>query len=256
MGPATYQVETGDRTMPASLFSNRLDRGTKKSGAMDHQEGQDAMNDKVAGDPVWAAPALLAQLRLERAERWQIYWTARRDRVRYGRVPIGQPTGWTREQNERYGGIAKELRLAATRHHDRLQVEQARLLLDTQPSAVNRPEPQTLPGGMPSERHQWALRRRAELRAQASLREQQVRGAAAGRRLAEIAVELDRLPREYESVLDLCQSAYRIRIEIYNRGRLPRTERSVTEVPPAPPFDGPPWPDHQAQLFTIRSRSA
>jgi hypothetical protein len=67
------------------------------------------MKDKVADQPGWAAPALLAQLQLERRERWRICWAARRDRVRYGRVPIGQATGWTRAQSEFFGRIAKEL---------------------------------------------------------------------------------------------------------------------------------------------------
>ncbi|TDW66201.1 hypothetical protein [Kribbella pratensis] len=203
-----------------------------------------------------AAEATIPPLEITRKERWAIKWSAVRDRARYRAVPIGRHTGWTRTQHGVYFAHAVELRKPLEARQATLEKELATLQVLLDEPAITAPASSLRPQGTARERHDWALRRRAELSDRVAARAQTSAQQAAVARRAEVQAELDWLESEYETLRELCESAYLVRVEMYSRVRCARADRNRADIPPAPPFDGPVWQSRRPHLASVQTRSA
>ncbi|GAB2596993.1 hypothetical protein [Kribbella endophytica] len=204
----------------------------------------------------WTTQASVPELEITRKERRRIWWQAVRDRVRYREVPLGDATNWTHEQNQLYAGFAQGLRKQLKDQEKRLLAERA------EQDSVLREAPEPVagsprrPDGDPRNLHEWSIHRRAELRALANEHRKALARSGAASRIAAIDAELGGMPEEFATLRSLCESAYLVRVEIYNRHRCSRADRKVSQVPVGPPFEGPDWGSRQPYLTTVQTRSA
>ncbi|MEU4191408.1 hypothetical protein AB0E69_05895 [Kribbella sp. NPDC026611] len=206
--------------------------------------------------PGWTAEATAPPREVTEKERRSIWWSALLDRARYRGVPLGEHTGWTRTQQRIYAEYALTLRQGIEAREDALEKEQATLqVLVEEPSAAP-PVVISRPDGTARQLHDWAIYRRAELAALDASRTRTAARQAALTRLAEIKTELSQLEGEYETLRQLCETAYLVRAEMYCRIRCARADRNVADVPSAPPFDGPVWRTRRPHLTTVQTRSA
>jgi hypothetical protein len=212
------------------------------------------MNRKSLPGP--AEPATAPPLEMRRWERWAITWSALRDRARYRAVPIGQATGWTHRKNAEYAGFSLELRKQLEGREDLLEAERSSLQAELDEPLPTPPGSQPRPTGSARQLHHWALDRRAELTAQAAVRAGTAARKTAAARLAAVQTELDQLEGEFETLDGLCESAYLVRVELYNRCRCSRADRKLGEIPPGPPYEGPGWRTRRRHLSSVQTRSA
>jgi hypothetical protein len=195
-------------------------------------------------------------LEIQRHERWVIKWNAIRDRVRYRRVPIGQATSWSWNLNARYAGISLTLRQQLEERGDALEKEQAMLRAQLAEPPVVPHDSQARPTGTARQRHDWALERRADRSSAAAARAGTTARQSATIRLAAVQIELDQLEGKFKTLDGLCESAYLVRVEMYNRTRCSRADRKVTDVASGPPYEGPGWRPGRPHLASVQTRSA
>jgi hypothetical protein len=203
-----------------------------------------------------ADQAAAPPLEIRWKERWAITWSALRDRARYRGIPIGQATGWTLGQNARYAGTSLGLRKRLEDREDLLEAERASLQAELDDPGPEPPGSHPRPKGSARQLHDWALDRRAQLTAQAAVRASTAARRSAAARLMAVQTELDQLEGEFETLDGLCESAYLVRVERYNRGRCSSADRKVTEIPSGPAYEGPGWRTRRRHLSSVQTRSA